>query len=112
MKGRVGRHQNYTCKGEQVKCPGGLQCIWENYICDGEEDCIDGSDENGTFCKGFTCIEYNMVKCPGGLQCIQENYICNGEEDCIDGSDENGPFCKGGFELKYLLTGFSYADGC
>ena len=40
-----------------VKCPGGLQCINfmdDSYFCNGKEDCLDGSDENGTFCKGLS----------------------------------------------------------
>ena len=46
---------DYTCRGGRVKCPGGLQCIDKDYMyCNGKEDCSDGSDESGSFCKGLS----------------------------------------------------------
>ena len=39
-----------------VKCVDGLQCIPEWYMCDGEQDCLDGSDEDETICKGLLVI--------------------------------------------------------
>lgn len=35
---------NITCKDHQFQCGDGL-CIYKTFVCDGDEDCIDGSDE-------------------------------------------------------------------
>lgn len=33
------------CKPGQFQCVSGYECISENYLCDGVDDCSDGSDE-------------------------------------------------------------------
>ena len=51
----------YECSGFSKKCPGGLQCITMNPVpfmmnyelCDGIEDCNDGSDESVDLCEGL-----------------------------------------------------------
>ena len=56
---------DYACKEGKVKCPGGLQCIEEDYMyCNGVEDCSDGSDESGAFCKGLLLkVTVNSISC-------------------------------------------------
>ena len=45
----------FTCPEYQVLCPGGQQCVDRNALklCDGKEQCYDGSDESPEFCKGL-----------------------------------------------------------
>ena len=62
---------DFACKSGELE-PG-------NYVCDGSQDCSDGSDEVG--CT-FTCAD--------GVQTIAENLTCNNTTDCKDGSDEMG----------------------
>ena len=54
---------DYACKEGRVKCSDGLQCIPEDYMCNGEKDCTDGSDENGAFCKGFSVAVNSIFIC-------------------------------------------------
>ncbi|KAG7271027.1 hypothetical protein CRUP_015235 [Coryphaenoides rupestris] len=43
------------CRVDQAKCQSG-ECIPRDYLCDGEMDCTDGSDEFRCECAQFECI--------------------------------------------------------
>lgn len=36
-----------TCEEREFACKNGYQCIRHSFVCDGQDDCIDGSDEAG-----------------------------------------------------------------
>ncbi|KAJ7335677.1 hypothetical protein JRQ81_013618 [Phrynocephalus forsythii] len=75
-----------ACGWAEVACRNGKECVPYEYICDGEEDCADGSDEDG--CAEF-CSKAGRFQCESGSRCINERYHCDGIPHCPDGSDES-----------------------
>lgn len=77
---------------EEFSCRN-TKCIRKTYICDGEDDCGDASDESLPQCKTAvpTCAK-NQYRCKNG-QCIPNAKVCNKQIDCDDGSDES-PHCN------------------
>uniref|UniRef100_W5N103 Low-density lipoprotein receptor-related protein 2 n=1 Tax=Lepisosteus oculatus TaxID=7918 RepID=W5N103_LEPOC len=83
-----------SCASDQFTCVQGKECISILFVCDGEEDCPDGSDEQRT-CNGQECAP-SQFTCQEG-QCIPGNFRCDRVQDCVDGSDEhncNYPSCS------------------
>ena len=65
-----------------MQCGSG-ECVLRKWLCDGEKDCADGSDESRC---AEPCKE-NEAPCADG-KCILKNWFCDGQKDCADGSDE------------------------
>ncbi|GFQ79330.1 gastric intrinsic factor [Trichonephila clavata] len=74
------------CRTSQLSCTDRSKCINSNYVCDGDKDCKDGSDE-----IGCDPCSHGQFRCADKKQCINSSSICNREKDCRDGSDES--FC-------------------
>jgi len=47
------------CKDHYVPCNTSGQCIPESWVCDGESDCIGGTDENSTLCGQSNYFYYS-----------------------------------------------------
>uniref|UniRef100_A0A2P2HWY1 Lipoprotein receptor 2A n=1 Tax=Hirondellea gigas TaxID=1518452 RepID=A0A2P2HWY1_9CRUS len=79
------------CTKMEFECDHGKTCLPKRWLCDGENDCKDGTDEMLKNCgekpdrdcskTEFTC---------GNLKCLPEAWHCDGQDDCGDGSDELG----------------------
>ena len=67
-----------------------LDCIWEAWLCDGENDCQDGADESPNICANRPKCDRNMFRCERSGQCVAYDQVCNKVSDCPDGSDEFG----------------------
>ncbi|XP_032903838.1 basement membrane-specific heparan sulfate proteoglycan core protein isoform X7 [Amblyraja radiata] len=72
------------CPVDKAVCQDG-QCIPRDYLCDGERDCTDGSDELD--CGTQSPCEPNEFKCKNS-RCALKLWRCDGDNDCGDESDE------------------------
>ncbi|XP_037691794.1 SCO-spondin-like [Choloepus didactylus] len=87
------------CAEGEVPCQESGHCVPHEWLCDNQDDCGDGSDEEGCATPG--CGEGQISCSPG--HCLPLSLRCDGQNDCEDGTDEQGCPCPQG-----LLT---CADG-
>ncbi|XP_040564909.1 sortilin-related receptor [Lepeophtheirus salmonis] len=73
----------------KFECKSGKK-IWQAWICDGYNDCPDGSDENHSLCQEKMRCKPHESRCEFSGECINLDKICNGRKDCVDESDEKG----------------------
>lgn len=97
--------------GDRVLCPTTFTCISKQWLCDGDDDCGDFSDE--THCGKSNLYHFHFIltvnvtntkscllllgertncskdqfECQNGL-CLPQQWVCDGDNDCKDFSDE------------------------
>ncbi|XP_049880284.1 low-density lipoprotein receptor-related protein 1 [Pectinophora gossypiella] len=83
------------CTEGRFHCGRG-RCIDALYVCDGDADCPDGSDEDSSPagpCANVTCSQEQFMQCDTN-RCIPKNWVCDGLTDCADGADETAHACS------------------
>ncbi|UJR11129.1 hypothetical protein I4U23_015310 [Adineta vaga] len=112
------RYGDILCYRTAFECDYGLMCLdWRN-ICDGEQQCMNGTDEENCDLLEFNECKDDEYRCVNGM-CITEEYWLDGEFDCMDQSDENRnknskacPFTAGSIECEeQLCTPYEWSCG-
>lgn len=88
-----------ACPSGEFMCAN-RKCLATTYVCDGDDDCGDGSDE--LKCASPLTCGPDQLRC-NTSECVPLMWSCDGDPDCSDSSDE-GPERCGSDGAPYLLN--------
>jgi len=96
-----GSGSGYGSGSSEFPCGHGNYSIPESWICDGDNDCLDCSDEAGcaTGCEVY--VPEPDFPCGNGGS-VPASYVCDGDNDCGDCSDEAcDATCDADYDYEY-----------
>ncbi|XP_016087082.1 low-density lipoprotein receptor-related protein 1-like [Sinocyclocheilus grahami] len=79
------------CQPGEFACKNN-RCIQDRWKCDGDNDCLDNSDETAELCHQHTCPA-DRFKCQNN-RCIPMRWLCDGDNDCGNNEDESNTTCS------------------
>uniref|UniRef100_A0AAR2JKN9 EGF-like domain-containing protein n=1 Tax=Pygocentrus nattereri TaxID=42514 RepID=A0AAR2JKN9_PYGNA len=79
------------CQPGEFACKNN-RCIQDRWKCDGDNDCLDNSDEAPELCHQHTCPT-DRFKCQNN-RCIPMRWLCDGDNDCGNDEDESNSTCS------------------
>ncbi|XP_066271278.1 suppressor of tumorigenicity 14 protein homolog [Branchiostoma lanceolatum] len=88
---------NVSACSNEFQCGNGL-CKPTSWVCDGEDDCGDNTDE-----INCTCSSEFQHECSDGT-CYHVIHRCDGNRDCADGSDEDNCLISSGCGLRNITV--------
>ncbi|XP_078365385.1 vitellogenin receptor-like [Oculina patagonica] len=75
------------CPRSTYSCDAGDKCLLLSSLCDGMNDCHDGTDEKN--CPLNPVCESNKLSCDDGAKCLPLTWVCDSINDCNDNKDEH-----------------------
>lgn len=91
------------CKEDEFTCSN-ARCIPQRFLCDGEDNCGDRSDEASCQnCTAFTCGPADV--------CLSRSKVCDGRPDCRDSRDESLELCTYPSQVSGTCAPFEFQCG-